>query len=115
MTPKPNEWSDARQEARQAMVRAARQRRTITYTDLVGEIRSLNFEARDPNLNRMLGEISSAEHAAGRALLSVLVVHKSGDMMPGKGFFDLARRLGRDVSDELQFWSDELKRVFHQW
>ena len=35
----------------------------------------------------MLGEISSAEDAAGRGMLTVVVVHKAGDMQPGPGFF----------------------------
>ena len=35
----------------------------------------------------MLGDISSAEDDAGRGLLTVVVVHKSGDMKPGPGFF----------------------------
>ena len=38
-------------------------------------------------------------HAAGRGMLSVIVVHKQGDMQPGPGFFELAQRLGRDTSD----------------
>jgi hypothetical protein len=48
----------------------------------------------------MLGEIS-LEGAAGRGMLSVIVVHKDGDMQPGPGFFELAEELDRDTSDIL--------------
>jgi len=40
----------------------------------------------------MLGEISQEEDAAGRGMLSVIVVHKVGDMQPGPGFFQLAKK-----------------------
>jgi hypothetical protein len=35
----------------------------------------------------MLGEISQEEDEAGHGMLSVIVVHKYGDMQPGPGFF----------------------------
>ena len=58
----------------------------------------------------MLGQISEEEDAAGRGMLSVLVVHKDGDKMPGPGFFTLAKKLGRDISDRDKCWSDELTK-----
>jgi hypothetical protein len=63
----------------------------------------------------MLGEISADEDAAGRGMLSVIVVHKSGDMQPGPGFFELARDLGRDTSDILVCWITELKKAHAAW
>jgi hypothetical protein len=60
----------------------------------------------------MLGEISSSEDEAGLGLLSVIVVHKDGDMMPGPGFFELAEELGRRFEDRTVFWITELKRVY---
>ena len=50
----------------------------------------------------MLGEISSEEDAAGRGMLTVLVVHRAGDMQPGPGFFELAKQLGRNTSNILK-------------
>ena len=44
-------------------------------------------------------------------MLTVLVVHKTGDMEPGKGFYELAHSLGRDISDRERCWSDELACV----
>jgi hypothetical protein len=46
----------------------------------------------DPDSNAraaMLGEISTEEDEASRGMLSVLVVHKDGDKMPGAAFFEL--------------------------
>lgn len=44
-------------------------------------------------------------------MLSALVVHKEGDMQPGPGFFDLAKRLGKDVTDIDMCWLSEFKKV----
>ena len=44
-------------------------------------------------------------------MLSVVVVHKTGDYQPGPGFLELAKRLGRDASDQLKFWTEEFERV----
>jgi hypothetical protein len=81
----------------------------------VARIQTIPLEARDPRLFHLLGEVSSEEDAAGRGMLSVIVVHKDGDMQPGPGFFDLARDLGRDTSDILVCWITELRRVHAQW
>jgi hypothetical protein len=48
-------------------------------------------------------------------MLSVIVVHKVGDMQPGRGFFELATQLGRDTSDVVVCWVNELKKVYAHW
>jgi hypothetical protein len=48
-------------------------------------------------------------------MLSVIVVHKHGDMQPGKGFYHLAKSIGRDVTDELKCWVDEFNYVHSYW
>src|SRR5271157_623716 len=63
----------------------------------------------------MLGEISTEEDAAGRGMMTVIVVNGQGEKLPGAGFFKLARRLGRHVSDERAFWMEELGRVYRCW
>jgi hypothetical protein len=47
-------------------------------------------------------------------MLTVLVVHK-GDVMPGDGFFELARSLGRDVRDREKVWIAEFNRVIDHY
>lgn len=110
-----DEWDAAKREARGILVERAKLRGMIPYSDLVEQIRSMRFEAHDQRLFQLLGEISSEESAAGRGMLSVIVVHKVGDMQPGPGFFELAKRLGRDTSDILRCWVGELKKVHAVW
>lgn len=71
--------------------------------------------AHDPRLFHFLGEIASEEDEAGRGLLTVVVVHKHGDMQPGPGFFELAKSRGRDTTDILKCWVDELHKVHALW
>ena len=48
-------------------------------------------------------------------MITVIVVHKVGEIQPGPGFFDLAKLRGRDTSDILKCWIDELKKVHGAW
>jgi hypothetical protein len=108
------DWDAAKEEARELMVGRAKLRGMITYSDLVKGIKRITLEPHDPRLFHMLGEISSEEDAAGRGMLTVVVVHKLGDMQPGPGFFELARHLHRDTANLLKCWVDELHKV-HAW
>jgi hypothetical protein len=109
------QWAAAKAEAKNAMVTRAKVRGMIPYSELVAQIGSIHFDAHDIRLNHLLGEISSEEDDDGRGMLSVVVVHKTGDMQPGPGFFELAEELGRDTSDILLCWIEELKRVHKYW
>ena len=109
------EWEAAKAEARQALITVASRRRVIAYSDLVAEIQSLALDPQSPQLAHMLGEISTAEHDAGRGMLTVVVVHKHGDQMPGPGFFQLARSLGHNTANREVFWIGELERVYRAW
>jgi molybdopterin synthase catalytic subunit len=112
--PKPQREA-AKAEAKAILIERAKVLGMIAYSDLVSKIRALAFKAHDPRLFHLLGEISSEEEAAGRGMLSVIVVHKQGDMQPGPGFFELAKSLGRDTGDILKCWVDELHRVHAVW
>jgi hypothetical protein len=104
------DWDSAKEEARQMMIKRAKVRGMIPYSDLVKDITRIHVEPHDARLSHLLGEISSEEDAAGRGMLTVVVVHKVGDMQPGPGFFELARTLGRDTSNLLECWVNELKK-----
>ena len=108
-------WNAAKDEARAAMIEVARRGRTMSYTELVQKITSCYLEPRDSRLAHMLGEISTEEDREGRGLLTVVVVHKTGDMKPGPGFFELAECLGRDVSDAERCWVEESRKVYEVW
>ena len=109
------DWEAAKTEARRSMIAVAARGSVIYYSRLVAEITSINLEPQSPQLAHMLGEISTEEHEAGRGLLTVVVVHKSGDQMPGPGFFELARSLGHDTDDRVGFWASELENVHREW
>ena len=109
------DWDAAKEEARAVMIERAKMRGMIAYSDLVKEIKSIKLAAHDPRLFHLLGEISSDEDSAGRGMLTVVVVHKTGDMQPGPGFFELAKRLGRNTSNILQCWAEELRKVHAVW
>ncbi len=109
------EWENAKREAKAILAARAKNRGLIPYSDLVAQIKSVRLEAYDQRLFHLLREISEDEDASGRGMLSVVVVHKHGDMQPGPGFFDLANHLGRDTSDILKCWIDELKKVHAVW
>ncbi len=97
------------------MIAKAKARGMITYSNLVRSIHRIKLEAHDVRLSHMLGEISSEEDRAGRGMLTVVVVHKVGDMEPGPGFYELANALGRDTSNLLRCWVDELHAVHAVW
>lgn len=84
---------------------------TIAYSELGTSLLPISFQPDSRAFHEMLGEISSEEDAAGHGMLSVLVVHKNGDKMPGPGFFNLAKERGRDVADRTRVWVQEFKRV----
>lgn len=109
------QWEAAKAEGKTILSKYARQRRMIAYSEFVKEIHSIQLEPQDVRLFGLLGEISTEENAAGRGMLSALVVHKGGGSQPGPGFFDLAQKLGHDTSDILTFWIEEVKRVFAAW
>lgn len=110
-----DQWSAAKEEARQSMIAVARSKNLIAYSDLVRKITSCILEPNGAHLAHMLGEISSEEDEEGRGLLTVVVVHKTGDLKPGPGFFRLARSRGRHIVDEEQFWIEELHNVYDAW
>ena len=97
------------------MVERAKVRGMIPYSELAASIHAARLAPHDQRLFHLLGELSSAEDIEGRGMLSVLVVHKSGDMQPGPGFFELAGQLGRDTTDILRCWITELHRVHAVW
>lgn len=106
-------WDEAKAQAVEVMRAAARARDLVFYSQLVARISAIEMGPRDPRVGKMLREVSEDEVAAGRGMLSVLVVRKS-DSMPGKNFFTLASELGRDARDEMACWMRELQRVYSE-
>ena len=98
------------------LAECARNRRMISYIDFMSQIRSISFTTpHDSRLPQFLAEISTEEAEARRGMMTALIVKKNGDQRPGTGFFELARRLGYDVSDFEKFWIEEVNKVFASW
>lgn len=102
-------------EARAIMYDVARKQTTIAYSDLVSKIRSIGLAAHDVRLARFLGEIAREDDDNGMGLTTVVVVHKTGDMQPGPGFFEMAESQGREFDDPTECWVEELKSVYRYW
>jgi hypothetical protein len=111
----PDVWERAKDEIRTILVEKAKQRAMIPYSELVGRVKAVHFNAFDQRLFAILGQISVSESEQGRPLLSVLVVHKTGDMQPGEGFFELAKALGRNTTDVFKAWIEEVQKVYQYW
>jgi hypothetical protein len=109
-----SQWDAAKEEGRSEMIRTARRRSTITYSELAGVIKAISFQPDEKPFHNLLGQISIEEERAGRGMLSVVVVHRS-DHRPGQGFFELAHDLDHDVRDREKFWADELQRIYDAW
>jgi hypothetical protein len=98
------------------LVRAAEYRGLTTYQDLAAIMGlSLAGSLMESEIGAILGEIVDEELAAGRPLLSAVVVGMSGH--PGSGFFDLARKRGRmePGQSEGEFWASEREAVYEAW
>jgi len=108
------QWQGAKAEARNILIENAKKAQLIEYSELTRQIHSIKFDPHETVFRRFLGQLSWEEDAAGRGMITAIVVHKS-DHLPGGGFFELAGQLGRDVSDRLGFWSAEVNRVFADW
>lgn len=96
--------------------RVAKSAETTHYFD-IATLAGLDMDSQtDRNrIGEILDSISRAEHAAGRPLLSAVVVQK-GEEIPSRGFFNLASRLGlRDASTDVHYWRRELQRVWDHW
>ncbi len=109
------EWGEAKKEMRRVLIECAKARGVIPYSDLVLRIKTIKINPEAYALGAMLGEISSEEDSKGHGMLSVIVVHKHGDYQPGPGFFDLAKDLGRNTSNILECWIEELHKVHDYW
>ena len=109
------DWTNAKAQVREVLIERAQAKGIISYIELTGNITAIQLEPDSVALWTLLHEINTEENAAGRGMLSAVVVHASGDMQPGQGFFDLADKLGKNTDDILECWIKELKRVYDYW
>src|SRR6266446_2760248 len=101
------------------LVKAARSRGTVTYQELADLIGfPIIGDYMGMELGHLLGEISEDQDHLKRPMLSTVAVKVDG--LPGKGFFDLAKKLGKysgddDKNERHRFWEAETNRVYDLW
>lgn len=76
---------------------------------------TIQVEPFDQRLWEIMGDVARNEADAGRGILSVVVVHKTGDMEPGNGFYELVKYYKRDLLDRQKCFIEELHKVHAQW
>jgi hypothetical protein len=108
------QWADARECARAAMLACARSRATITYAGLAEAVSGTGFRPRSWALMALLGEVCRDEDPVHGVWVASLVVRKDTGM-PGDGYFGYAEREGSDVSDRSAFWCEQVQRVWNAY
>ena len=103
-------WETAKAEAVRVLKAKAKAKGLMTYGELTRQISAINFDPHGYDFRHLLGQLSSESDAAGEGMITALVIYQDGDQLPGPGFFDLAKRLGRDISDGVRCWSDEVMK-----
>jgi hypothetical protein len=101
------------------LIRAARYRGTTTYqavAEIVGLPLTGSYMGKE--IGQLLGEIVEDESRQGRPMLTAVVV-SSASSLPGSGFFNLARELGKlqggSPEAERGFWEEEKEAVYATW
>jgi len=108
------EWAQARREAREAIVHAARERTVVTYSGLCEAIQAATFRPYSWALMGLIDEACREEDEVHGVTTATLVVRKDSGR-PGEGYFIWAERSGLDVSDREAFWSAEAERVWRAY
>lgn len=105
-------WEGAKDQLRQAIIEAARDRRMTSYSEIAPRVTTVHVEPHSALMNHLLSAILEDESGSGRPLLTAIVTHKNGDLEPGAGFYDAAKALGHSVHEPLAFWSSQVTAVF---
>jgi hypothetical protein len=98
-------------EAIYGIVRAGKNGKLITYTELSNSIKSIRIAPHDFAMIQLLDEISKEEDAAGRGILTALVVLKE-EQVPAEGFWASARDIGRVIGDK---WCSGRQKLSVLW
>ena len=90
------------------------------YLPGVGERSSDIATPFHPSVTEALERLTEEDAAADRPFIAALAISKARGGLPGPGFFDCARRLGRfagdpDGQDARTFHAAELNAVFARW
>jgi hypothetical protein len=105
--------------ARAFLESVAKRRILITYQELANALQILPPHSIH-QVTEALERLMEEDAAAGRPLIAALTISKARGGLPGAGFFNCARRLGRfagdpDGQDARTFHAAELNAVLAYW
>jgi hypothetical protein len=106
-------WSEIKAEMRQIMIEVARNRQTITYSELCAMLKTTYLHYHSPALTQLLVEIGTEEAKAGRPVLPAVVVGKQSGM-PGAGYFK-ADIEEAEINNPKAAWEADLQRLYTYW
>lgn len=107
---------DKLDEAKDIIIRAAKEKGRVWYSELYSAIGLDHTNPGDRQLGaNILGTISRESNAKDGVMLSAIVNGKT-DGDPADGFYELAQQLGRlspraSDDEKLTFWVEEFRRV----
>lgn len=105
-------WRSVKAQALEVLKDCARNHGKLTYSEFIKKITVMRLGHHgDPRLTDLLDEISGEEFAAGRGLISVLVV-TSRTQQPSNGFYQLAKSYCPDMKWNAKGVEAERKRVW---
>lgn len=111
----PSVWAAAVDEIEAVLAVHAGRRETVTYGDLVSELRTVSLRPHSYALPTLLVEVDTRTFSGCGVMLAAIVRHKGGDGMRGNRFFVTAEKLGHQVGDRRAFWEAEVERVFARY
>jgi hypothetical protein len=111
--------SGATARARAFLESVAKRRILVTYQELANALQVLPPHSIH-TVTQALERLMEEDMAANRPFIAALAISKARGGLPGAGFFDCARRLGRfagdpDGQDARTFHAAELNAVFACW
>jgi len=83
---------------------------TKSFVNYLPLAKSLKVFSGGKQIAEALGSIMEEDDRAGRALTCALVISSTSGL-PGKGFFDKARSLGYQFTDDRTFWQAQCQAL----
>jgi hypothetical protein len=108
-------WETVKQEMRDLLIQFAKDKETVTYSQLTRMLQTVHIHYHSHILVRLLDELGDEEDAEGRPCLPALVVTKQTGM-PGGGFFaELSTELSQSPDALEEYWRTRVDEVFEYW
>jgi hypothetical protein len=108
-------WALGRRQLRAYLEAAARERRTVSYSEACRAVTAVRMLPRSGELCLMLDQLCDERDAEQCVSLAALVVHKGGDRMPGLGYFSEQERRDLDEEGRRRVWEADLEAVFSSY